>query len=181
MTDWSQITMPLLQLSQQDVLIAERYLGNIYRKPDLIIAPDGKPYMFRWHVAHNQGAGNVYFHMQVADDPERPLHDHPWDNMSVILSGGYLETIQPVPPHGLKYTLPRRAGEVIFRKATEAHRLFIPEGVPYTLTQFSTGPRVRTWGFWFPDGWRDFRSVTTEKDGISVHTGGNNVPTKCKG
>lgn len=177
MIDWSKEKFPLSRLSSSDMDIAIRYVPDLRQAPDLIIAPDGKPYMFRWHVAHNQGAGNVYFHMQVADDPERPLHDHPWDNMSVILSGGYLETLQPVPPYGLKYTLPRRAGDVIFRKATEAHRLFIPEGVPYTLTQFSTGPRVRTWGFWFPDGWQDFRSVTTEKDGVSIHTGGKHDAT----
>jgi hypothetical protein len=66
-------------------------IGNPLRYPDLVIAPDGKPYLYRWHVFPQNAAAGVYFHIQVQSDPERPLHDHPWDNTSVILSGGYDE------------------------------------------------------------------------------------------
>jgi hypothetical protein len=160
---------PLARMSDEDFLVALRYLGRP-RVPDLIIAPDGNPYLYRWHLVRSKEAC-VYFHMQVADDPERPLHDHPWDNMSVILAGGYREVIQPEPPRGKTYSLVRRPGDTIFRRAEEAHRLFLPEGTPYTLTQFCTGPKLREWGFWYDNKWVPYTDVTKVlPDGRSVHT-----------
>lgn len=161
--------------SAEDMKTVENYIGPFHshgpRDPDLVIAPDGQPYLYRWHVVRTSGeGGNVYFHIQVADDPERPLHDHPWDNMSVILAGGYLEMLQQAPPHGYTAALLRRKGQVIFRRATEAHRLLIPEGVRYTMSQFTTGPKARQWGFWYPSGWAPFDQVTEMlADGRSVH------------
>lgn len=137
-----------LGLSEEDLGTAVRYIGSPYREPDLIIAPDGNPYLYRWHVVPRNKDANIYLHVQVAHDPERPLHDHPWDNTSVILSGGYNEIIQPAPPYGMAYKAVREKGEVIHRAAKTAHRLLLPDGVPYTMTLFSTGPTVRDWGFW---------------------------------
>ena len=102
--------------------------GQGLREPDFCIAPDGVPYLWRWHVVPRNEHANVYFHIQVTDDPERPLHDHPWDNTSVILAGGYDEQVHrwgdphsgyaPLPPATRKV----REGDVIHRKAEEAHR-----------------------------------------------------------
>lgn len=124
--------------------------GTIVREPDLIIAPDGEPYIYRWHVVPRNEEGNVYLHLQVADDPERPLHDHPWDNQSVILAGGYRE-VYVEHPDNLWVPRERLAteGRVIQRRAEEAHRLFLLPGSAYTISLFSTGPVVRDWGFWF--------------------------------
>lgn len=158
-----------------DLPIIERYIGSLDRKPDLIIAPDGNPYLYRWFAVPctEDGGARVYFHMQVSADPERPLHDHPWDNMSVILSGGYLERMQLHPPNGLVQDLIRVEGDVIFRRWHVAHRLFLPIGVPYTLTQFSTGPKVNAWGFWYGQEHVDYRKVTDRlADGRSVHKAG---------
>lgn len=166
-------------VTEEDKEIAMRYLGSLHRPADLVIAPkigDG-PYIYRWYiVSHDSRYGGVYFHIQVSDDPERPLHDHPWDNMSVILGGdGYREVITGFPmfkDHS-EHTYTRRPGDVIFRRATEAHRLFMPRNLGgakgYTMSQFSMGPKVREWGFWFPDGWRPFTDVTHLKDGVSYH------------
>lgn len=152
--------------------IAHRYIGFLLTPPDLVIAPDGKPYIYRWHCVKAHEA-SVYFHIQVADDPERPLHDHPWENMSVILAGGYREVLNKSPTSRMNYEKEfiRGPGDVIFRKAAWAHRLFMPEGVPYTMSQFSCGPKVRKWGFWFEDGWRPYTDVTETHDGMAVHTG----------
>lgn len=139
-------------LSEEDYAKAVAVLGSFDRlaNPDVIIAPDGSPYIYRWHVIPRNAAGaNVYFHIQVQSDPERPLHDHPWDNVSHLLSGGYVEIIQECPPYGFVREVPRRAGDVIFRKAEAAHRLILPKGVPYIMSLFTTGPVVREWGFWF--------------------------------
>lgn len=36
-----------------------------------------------------------------------------------------------------------RAGDIVFRRATEAHHLALPKGVPYAITIFVCGPRIR--------------------------------------
>ena len=120
-------------------------------KPDLTIAPDGEPYLYRWHLARGDW-GNDYFHLQVRSDPERPLHDHPWDNWSVLVAGGYDEVWMSLD-EPVAICREFRKGDCIARKAEEAHRLLLPKGTTYTMTRFSTGPHIREWGFWTEEGW----------------------------
>ncbi len=144
--DWSILT-------PADLEIAKRYVPDL-RQPDLVIAGDHGPYLLRWHVVPRNYQGNVYFHIQLADDPERPKHDHPWDNQTVILSGGYRETYSFDPRYWAhKGDRECRVGDVITRQAAEAHRLELLPGVPYTMTQFTTGPAKRSWGFWINGIW----------------------------
>lgn len=159
--------------TEHDQHIAAQIIGSLYRPPDLIIAPAGHgEYLFRWYVIPRNRDANVYFHIQTQSDPERPLHDHPWDNTSVILAGGYKEILD-VDPDGERTGLlyKRRPGDVIFRKATWAHRLLRPEEIPYTMSLFTTGPKIREWGFWTTTGWMPFNEVTTETDGKSQWKG----------
>lgn len=146
--DWSSLSTP-------DALLVTSIVGTYGRKPDLIIAPDGEPYLYRWHVIPRNEKANVYLHIQVADDAGRDMHDHPWDNQSVILAGGYLE-LWPADPCGTV----RRDGDVIQRWADERHRLEMIPGVPYCISLFSTGPKIRDWGFYTPSGWRPHTEVT---------------------
>ena len=159
--------------SKEHLAIVERYLAPFTnhgpRDPDLVIAPDGKPYLYRWHLVPAKSPANVYFHVQVASDPARPLHDHPWDNMSVILAGGYTEKLQKLPPTSTPQVFTRKAGDTIYRKAAEAHRLILPPELPYTITLFATGPKVKDWGFWYPKGWVHYQNVTKFQDGVSIH------------
>lgn len=148
-------------------------------KNGLVIAPDNNPYLYRWMIINGKRDGigaAVYFHIQVADDPERPLHDHPWDNFSVILSGGYIEKMcmeAALPTERNTYTFHRHPGAVIFRQAAWSHRLFLPKQIyPYTMTLFSTGPKIRDWGFWYETGWVPYWDVTRNIDGKSVHVKG---------
>lgn len=145
-------TFDPLHLEPGDLHRACQIVGGIHRlyKPDLEIAPDGSPYLYRWHVVDRNKEANVYLHIQVASDPERPLHDHPWDNQSVILAGGYLEIIQENPPWSGLVHRRRNPGDTVQRKATESHRLVLPMDVPYTMSLFTTGPVKRDWGFWMP-------------------------------
>lgn len=176
---------PYLFLSAEDLRLASsvicpwgwmgrRWAGHEvpWRNPDLTIAPDGEPYLYRWYVIpHDERVGNVYFHIQIGSDPERPLHDHPWDNTSVILAGGYDELYAALGlPTEIAYPSMRqlRKGDVVHRRAEVAHRLILPKPFTYTMTLFTTGPARRRWGFWFPDGWRDERDVITTVDGVST-------------
>jgi len=139
-------------LNNEDFATVRGILPGGVREPDLTIAgEDGQPYLHRWYVIPRNLQANVYLHLQVASDPERPLHDHPWDNQSVILSGGYDEVLQDHPPEGGTRVVARRKGQTCSRRAEAAHRLILPPATPYTLTLFSTGPVVRQWGFWVPN------------------------------
>ena len=159
------------RIAKKDQGIATQMIGSLYRPPDLIIAPAGHgEYLFRWHVVPRNKEANVYFHIQTESDPERPLHDHPWDNTSVILAGGYDEILEEYPQSG-PTMYPRRQGEVIHREATWAHRLLRPIEVPYTMSLFMTGPNIRTWGFWTPQGWVKHDDMTVETDGKSQWKG----------
>jgi hypothetical protein len=151
-------------------LILHEILGG-WRMPDLTISPNGKAYLHRWHVVPRNAYGNVYLHLQVADDPERPMHDHEYDNQSVILAGGYVEEFWKFPPAtGTKGVRTVKAGDVVHRKADEAHRLKLltdAAGLPdpgYTISLFTTGPRVRDWGFWMDEEhggrWAHWQTVT---------------------
>lgn len=154
--------------------------GENWANP-IIIAPKGEPYLYRWHVVPRNEAANVYLHIQVQSDPERPLHDHPYDNQSVVLSGGYDEHYLPWPAEafmvrgsvGGRFDNPAvrklRKGDVVGRKAAEAHHLILPPDIPYTMTLFSTGPRYREWGFWYPDGWHHHERHLSYENGVSVH------------
>jgi len=162
--DWGRLT-------DEDFKMAMQFTGG-GRLPDLVIAPDGNPYLYRWHVTPPKLPANVYFHIQVSHDPERPLHDHPWDNQSVILSGSYHEVMcmcgeRPTMRNTIEFT--RKPGDVIWRRANWSHRLFLPDGIPYTMTLFSTGPKAREWGFWYPKKWVPYTDVTRVIGGKSVH------------
>lgn len=118
------------------------------RNPDFII---GDNYLRRWWVIPRNEKQNVYLHEILHSDDDRALHDHPWENTSVLLEGSYEEHT----PEGI---FQRVAGDVVRRPATAQHRLVIPDG-GRALTLFFTGPIERVWGFHCPKGfvpWYDF-------------------------
>jgi hypothetical protein len=168
-------------MTDEDRNLAYEYLGDWLLKPDVVLAPDGEPYLYRWHIIYDNQRGNEFFHIQVKSDPERPFHDHPWPNASKIIAGGYDELYYEAPElvtwryeghELLKTPSPAirqlRKGDKVERAATTAHRLILPSDIPYTMTRFSTGPKTREWGFWYPDGWHhNKRHVDDRPTGIS--------------
>ena len=173
--DWNRLTPEDRDMGHHILEVCRNRWCNGGPEPDLTISPAGTPYLYRWNVVRSMKevrTPNVYFHVQVAHDPERPLHDHPWDNQSVILSGGYGEVMcaeggRPTQRNTASFR--RKKGDVIWRKADWSHRLFLPAGVPYTMTLFSTGPKSRNWGFWYDERWIPYQEVTRVVDGESVH------------
>lgn len=110
----------------------------------------GVNYLRRWWVVPRNYFSNVYLHEVVGDDDDRAMHDHPWDNTSVIIKGGYIE-------HTPEGVFERRAGDTVFRPAASLHRLEMLPGVDRTLSLFFTGPKVREWGFQTPEGWVHYK------------------------
>ena len=134
------------------------------REPDETI-PKAQPgrtdYLRRWYIiphardrAHWRWLreGNAFLHHFRRSDDDRGNHDHPWWNISILLSGRYLEHGPGRPPKL------RRPGNVVFRRAEAAHRVELlrdAQGREIPVwTIFITGPKVREWGFLCPKGWR---------------------------
>lgn len=63
-------------------------------------------------------------------------HTHPWNNLTVMLKGSYLETL-----NDKDYV--RKAGSIVYRKSTDFHRL--KETTPGTWTLFFHGFRKKNW------------------------------------
>jgi hypothetical protein len=114
------------------------------------IFPLGVPYLTRWILFEWAGMFGIYVHKFWASDYERALHDHPWNFISIVLKGSYLE-------HSEHTGCLRTAGSIAYRPCTHKHRVELVNGPVWTLMLVSG--RKRRWGFW-PNGvwcwWRKF-------------------------
>ena len=130
------------------------------RAPDYVIGDD---YLRRWWIVPRNPLMNVYLHEILHSDDDRALHDHPWANQTLVIDGGYQE-VTPAGDHT------RTVGEIIYREATDLHRLVVPAG-GRAVTLFITGPVVREWGFACPQGWRHWRDFVDERDSGQIGRG----------
>lgn len=132
------------------------------RNPDTIIGGAADPYLLRWYLIPRNRWFNAYYHVFKRSDDDRALHCHPWISLSLCLRGEATEIDQS----GTKVI---RVGQWRFRRAKYAHRMFLHAGECHTL--FLTGPRIREWGFWCPQGWRHWKDFTAGKNGETVGRG----------
>ena len=103
-------------------------------------------YLRRYYVS--TGRSSTRFHHILASDPQPDLHDHPWDYVTHLLSGSYLEhTADGITLYEAPCTL--------IRKAEQLHRLELPDGPVWTW--FATGRFRRRWGFSTEAGWVYYR------------------------
>jgi hypothetical protein len=148
------------------------------------------PYLTRYYIVPNNEYLNVYLHNIHRSDMDNELHDHPWDSVSILLKGFYLEEV-PLDydkwiNQGNRDTVIhiRDTWKPVFRSATTIHKIKLrdqagnisgsstegrAEGI---WTLFITGPVVRQWSFWCKKGPRvntDYLSA----DGLSVGRGCN--------
>jgi hypothetical protein len=138
------------------------------RPPDQIIGGDHDPYLKRWFLIPRNPLGvNIYFHAFLRSDDDRALHDHPWANCSVLLAGEYTE--HTIAEGGIHHRVVRQEGDVVFRRALQAHRVELHDGPVFTL--FLTGPKTRSWGFHCPQRWVPWREFCDIKDSGLVGKG----------
>lgn len=140
-------------------------------KPHQIIGSLEDPYLYRWKLLPLNRWFNVYLHKFMRSDDDRALHDHPWFNASIVLNNGYFEHYQDGT---VKYQKP---GSIIFRGAREAHRIELMYGRAGTelpvWTIFIIGPKLRTWGFYCPQGWRRWTEY------VEITEAGNEIGKGC--
>ena len=101
-------------------------------------------YLVRYHLFRCRWL-SIFLHNFFLSD-EEDLHAHPWNNISILLRGGFIEH-----HHDGKVTT-RVAGDWWWRSARELHRIqVIAPGTTWSL--FIHGRRTREWGFLRKDGW----------------------------
>lgn len=137
---------------------------------------DGDVYLFRRRVVQTPMFA-IYLHDILDGDEERAPHSHPFPFASLVLRGGYIETVfYPHAPYTDEYpfsTPDRKAvlglPDVIERNQWKMHTF--PRGngqvhriiavKPRTKTLVLAGRRKDSWGFWNAElgeiqNWRDY-------------------------
>jgi hypothetical protein len=132
---------------------------------------DGKQedYLERFYILSTRWIG-VYLHRFWADDDDG-LHDHPWNSVSILLSGGYIEEMpeRQVVPYGPTIKKMRYPLHPVFfvRSKHDAHRITILRredavteeehhwvGAPIWSLFIRFGSKRRVWGFYRNGGWQ---------------------------
>jgi len=133
------------------------------REPNHVIGigrDDGRGYMSRWCLIPRNRLMNIYLHRFSGDDDDRALHDHPWPSISLCLDGALLEHYRGADGGDVVRYIPD--GQWTYRGPWFAHRLQVL--VVPTWTLFITGPKVRSWGFHCPQGWRHWTEFVDAGD-----------------
>jgi hypothetical protein len=108
----------------------------------------GEPYLERYHLLRLPGGGGVYLHRFLASDPDRGLHDHPWERaVGMVLSGGYREQ-RFGSGEGGEQVVERllRPGRINLIRGSDFHRIVLPaEREAWTL--FGHTRKYKDWGF----------------------------------
>lgn len=126
--------------------------------------------MLRWYIIPRNPWCSIYLHKFLRDDEDRALHDHPWWFVSWMLKGGYEEFIYQgfLPAR-------RRWLSLALRPATHRHRVRLLRDVTGAMvpawTLVVTGPRIREWGFWCPQGFRPWQAFTAPDNSGEVGRG----------
>ena len=135
------------------------------RPPDFKVEGPEGTYLNRWHVINRNKWCGLYFHQFLHSDEDRALHDHPYMNMSVVLTSGYDEYLK-------SKVIRRMPGDIIFRLPSTPHRVALINNQVVT-TMFLMGPRIRQWGFHCPRGWVPWQ------DFVQQIPGGNKSGKGC--
>lgn len=104
----------------------------------------GEPYLERYYLGGVRG-WHAYLHRFVDSDPDRGLHDHPWDRaLSLVLVGGYDEVRGAADGTSTcRFVRPWRINRL---RGGDFHRVVLRAGRP-AWTLFAHGPRTKGWGF----------------------------------
>lgn len=144
------------------------------RVPDFVIGGNLEPYLLRWYFIPRNPIFNIYIHNIRRSDDDRALHDHPWVNCSVILSGSYVEVMplwqrqSPSLDTTSVCIAHRKPGSVTFRWPSHRHRIKVQKPC---WSLFITGPVVREWGFHCPKGWVRWQHFTDSRDSGQIGRG----------
>ena len=108
----------------------------------------GEPYLERYHLFRLPGGGGVYIHRFIDSDPDRGLHDHPWNSAaSLILTGQYRELRFAESNHKKKIgDRILKAGRLNILDGDDFHRIVLVDDKP-VWTLFAHSAKIKDWGF----------------------------------
>jgi hypothetical protein len=134
------------RIAQSVSVAPEDGVPHVTDLPSDLIEQFGHPYMRRHYLlgGGNREPGSTARFHEILRSDLADLHDHPWDFVSVILSGTYIET---TPASEQEFG----PGSVLVRTAEQLHRLTLPNGPVWSF--ITIGPARRRWGFDTSDGW----------------------------
>jgi len=118
-----------------------------------IRAQDGTLHFRRWRVLSTPWF-NLYVHAIYRSDEDMHMHDHPWDFISVILKGGYIENV-------LHSTRAFKPGDINVHKAEDVHKLTLLTSPTWTFVL--TGRSRRVWGYLVGNDWVDSNTYRDHK------------------
>jgi hypothetical protein len=128
----------------------------IFKKTILRIrdeARDNPIYLIRYSLMTTPWFAIKLHRILLSDDD--CLHDHPWDFISVILWGGYVEeTFSIINGYTYRHTRSRKRygpGSFLWRPSPSPHRLIISKPATTLVITFR---KKRKWGFYTPTGWK---------------------------
>lgn len=124
----------------------------------IIDGPNGEPYLERYFLFRIPGFITCYLHRFVNDDPDRGVHDHPWNHsLAIVLSGSYQEMRLTSMPRGrVDYDDSLRNLLLIERRVVRRfnylrgdsfHRVVLNQDRQPAWTLFIHGRRCKGWGF----------------------------------
>lgn len=123
-------------------------MDKLGRKRIIMDRANKEPYLIRYYLLFIERKNfpfNIFIHHILKDDDE-DLHDHPWGFFSLILNGGYRETIL----NEKQYTETYWRGPGTFQRVTANHIHHISavprDGGCWTL--FIPFKQEKQWGFW---------------------------------
>ena len=123
----------------------KKCLNRLFKHRD-IQREDNAVYLRRYYILHTPWFRIRLHHIFLSDYD--CLHDHPWNFLSILLKGSYNE-VRASPLGCLDYKR-YKAGNILYRKAEDRHRLIINKPVWSLVFMFK---RRREWGFWTSKGW----------------------------
>jgi hypothetical protein len=117
---------------------------------------NNEDYLERFYIISTSWLG-IYLHRFWASDDDG-LHDHPWNSVSILLSGSYYEEEpeRQTTPYGPTITRLRRPLHPPFkiRSRYAAHRITVNKENPGAWSLFIRfGFKRRKWGFYRQRGW----------------------------
>lgn len=125
---------------------------------EIISREDGTPYLIRWHLLHTP-IGRVMLHKIILSDHDCP-HDHPWNFVSIMLSGSYIE-YRYKELANIQVSKHITAPAVMYRPANWSHRLEVSK--PCWTLVFTSSWR-RHWGFWTKAGWLPWKQYKSTQN-----------------
>lgn len=117
------------------------------------IGAGGDIYLDRLYIIQTPLFG-IMLHRIYRPDNQRDLHDHPWNFLSILLLGNYVEDTLEGPKFRCTFN---------YKRAEDRHSIREVSRSPVWTLVF-TGRKRRVWGFWVDGGtrwvkWTDYDKV----------------------